>query len=164
MYLIIGQWLNQTLFVSYLHSLFWVHFVIYQWLKQTLFLRYFTDFIWVSFGIGPIFWLHLVIFHWIKQTLCVSYFTGYHLGSFINLPLIESDTMRYLFYWFFFGKSWYFTSDKSRHSVLTILLSGFGVNSAIDQWLKQKLYVSYFTICILGSFSNWLFIKADTMC
>ena len=62
------------------------------------------------------------------------------------------------------GYSQNLTSDLIRHSMLDILLSGFGLDLAIYQKLNQTLCVSYFTQSILGSFNNWPVIKSDTIC
>ena len=58
-------------------------FVIKHWFNNTHFVSNITKF----------------IFMWIQQTICVRYFTAYHLESFFSLPVVESVTMCYLFYW-----------------------------------------------------------------
>ena len=38
-------------------------------------------------------WVHSVIDQSLNLTLCVNYFTEWSLGSFLNLPVIEEDTL-----------------------------------------------------------------------
>ena len=57
---------------------------------------------------------------------------------------------------------WYLKSDWNWHSVLSIF-SWFWVVWESDQWLKQTIYVIYYTELILGTFGNLPVNKSDTM-
>ena len=50
---------------------------------------------------------------------------------------------------------WYLTSNYRIQLLVAIYWVGFGVHLAIEQYLDQRVTVSYYTEWILGSFGNW---------
>ena len=65
-----------------------------------------------------------------------------------------------LFYLVDYVYNLYLTSYLIIHSVSDILLIRFWIQSLIDQWLNQSLYVWYFNEFFLGSFDDLPVIKA----